>query len=83
MFIQEFFIENAPCFYYTVAAFGAIPIFFQLFIILRGIWRMLFRRKLNLISKYGEGSWVLVTGSSEGISYITRRNWKGIRFAIC
>ncbi len=49
-----------------MAALGGIRLFYQFFIILRGLFRVLFRKKQNFKKIYGEKSWVLVTGSSEG-----------------
>lgn len=62
--LQDFLINSVPNLYYGIAALGSIYIFYHLFIILRGFWRLLFRKKQNFIKIYGEKSWVLVTGSS-------------------
>jgi hypothetical protein len=64
--IQEYLISSVPILYYGITALGATFVFFRLFIFLRGFLRIFFRKKQNYIKVYGEKSWVLVTGSSQG-----------------
>lgn len=65
--IQSWLIETAPLAYYLTAALGSLYLLNCLFILLRGALRLLLHRRLNLVERYGEKSWALVTGSSEGI----------------
>lgn len=65
--IQSWLIETAPTAYYLTAALGSLYLLNCLFILLRGALRLLLHRKLNLVQRYGEKSWALVTGSSDGI----------------
>lgn len=65
--IQNWLIDTAPTAYYLIAALGSLYILNCLFIVLRGALRLLLHRKLNLVQRYGEKSWALVTGSSDGI----------------
>ncbi len=64
--IQGYIITSAPNIYYGVTALGAIFVLFRLFIMLRGILRVFIRKKQHFSKVYGDKSWVLVTGSSQG-----------------
>ena len=46
---------------------GAIVVLKKIIALLTSLCKCLLRRQKNLIKRYGEGSWVFITGSSEGI----------------
>jgi hypothetical protein len=64
--IPIYLLQNAPIFYYTIAALGAILMIYHRLVIVKAMLTLVFRKKLNLNEIYGGKSWVLVTGSSEG-----------------
>lgn len=51
----------------ALKVFGAIVVLKKIVTVLTSLCRCLLRRPKNLIKRYGEGSWVFITGSSEGI----------------
>jgi 17beta-estradiol 17-dehydrogenase / very-long-chain 3-oxoacyl-CoA reductase len=58
--------EYVPVLYYVTVFFGLTALLQYLWTIFRGIVRLVFQRRLKLAERYGQGSWVLVTGASEG-----------------
>jgi 17beta-estradiol 17-dehydrogenase / very-long-chain 3-oxoacyl-CoA reductase len=46
---------------------GALVIIAKIFKVLKAFYKNVIRPKKNLLKRYGKNSWVLVTGSSDGI----------------
>jgi hypothetical protein len=57
--------SSYPTPFIVLEIIGALFVLKYLFSLLHKI-SILFRRRLNLKKRYGEKSWVLITGSSEG-----------------
>ena len=61
------YITGTPLLYYPLLIIGAVWLLVQTATILNGIRVFLFRKRLNLAKRYGEGTWVVITGASDGI----------------
>lgn len=63
--ISQFVLQTAPLVYYITILLGAAVLLSNGFRIVLGLFK-LFRKRLNFKERYGEKSWALVTGGSEG-----------------
>jgi hypothetical protein len=61
--IPNYIHTIVPALYYIIVFMGATSVIPYLFTILYGIYK-LFRKRINLKKRYGEGAWALITGSS-------------------
>jgi len=66
--VMDTALGYTPALYYVTVFIGFTTILSYVWTILKGMVRLIFQRRLKLIERYGKGSWVLVTGSSDGTS---------------
>ena len=64
--VQELLIK-------LVVGIGAIKLFVMACYILEAVWRHFFTIGYDLPKRYGKGTWVVITGSSEGYGLHTAK----------
>lgn len=57
---------------------GGLIILKKVLQLLSSIYKTIFRRRHNFLKRYGEKSWVLITGSSEGTNIIITQELEGL-----
>lgn len=69
--IYQYLSAVRPKTFALLSLIGLLVVLTKVFRRLRAFYKVFIRPKKNLLKRYGEGSWVLVTGSSDGTLPLT------------
>ena len=70
--IYQYLSATKPKTFALLSLIGLLLILNKIFKRLRSFYRIFLRPRRNLLKRYGEGSWVLVTGSSDGSCFLMK-----------